>query len=574
MTIESIAQSIGQIENIAETWSLTDAVGRHSPDISNAIEKRERKLVGMFYWTWHVGHMTRYEPINISKAIEAYPEAVNDFNHKVWTRKGRHNWGESLFGYYKSVDRWVLRQHAEMLADAGVDVVFFDATNPPWIWEEAFMALGEVWTEARKDGIRAPDFVFMTPFTPHVESKEMITKLYNEIYASGLFKDLWFLWEGKPLIMGYPDNVNDAVKSFFTFRPGQGSYLTGSTREDHWGWLENFPQHGFVEDKSGNIEQVTVGVAQNATDFLSPAAMNDTNQVYGRSYTQKEGVNNREGAVNYGYNFQEQWDRAIELDPELIFVTGWNEWVMGRYEEWQGTENAFPDQFTQEYSRDIEPMKGGHGDNYYCQLVSNIRRFKGLSKSRIVSGPKNINIDGAFDDWQDVFPIFRDHKNSIAKRDANGYGSTRYINETLENDIIQSKVSRDNKNLYFNVSTVSDISVPSDQWMMLLIDIDRNKETGWEGYDFVINRTRPVDGKAVLEKCVLGWKWKAVGKIDFAMRDNQMELKIPKSILNSEVGDRSFEFKWWDNISGQVNDGMDFYINGDTAPSGRFNYVY
>ena len=29
----------------------------------------------------------------------------------------------------------------------------------------------------------------------------------------------------------------------------------------------------------------------------------------------------------------------------------------------------FVDQFDQEHSRDIEPMKGGHGDNYYYQMV-------------------------------------------------------------------------------------------------------------------------------------------------------------------------------------------------------------
>jgi len=38
---------------------------------------------------------------------------------------------------------------------------------------------------------------------------------------------------------------------------------------------------------------------------------------------------------------------------------------------------AYPDQFCDEYSRDIEPMKDGHGDNYYYQLAANIRKIKG-----------------------------------------------------------------------------------------------------------------------------------------------------------------------------------------------------
>ena len=41
----------------------------------------------------------------------------------------------------------------------------------------------------------------------------------------------------------------------------------------------------------------------------------------------------------------------------------------------------FVDEFDQEHSRDIEPMKGGHGDNYYYQMVDYIRRYKGLAQA-------------------------------------------------------------------------------------------------------------------------------------------------------------------------------------------------
>ena len=35
----------------------------------------------------------------------------------------------------------------------------------------------------------------------------------------------------------------------------------------------------------------------------------------------------------------------------------------------------------------------------------------------------------------------------------------------------------------------------------------------------------------------------------------------------------NFEFKWNDNMQENGNI-MDFYVNGDTAPGGRFNFVY
>lgn len=31
-----------------------------------------------------------------------------------------------------------------------------------------------------------------------------------------------------------------------------------------------------------------------------------------------------------GLYFDQQWQRALEVDPEFIFVTGWNEWTAGQ----------------------------------------------------------------------------------------------------------------------------------------------------------------------------------------------------------------------------------------------------
>ena len=74
---------------------------------------------------------------------------------------------------------------------------------------------------------------------------------------------------------------------------------------------------------------------------------------------------------------REQWERAIQLDPPFVMVTGWNEWTAGRYSR-PGEPVAFVDQFDQEYSRDIEPVAGLHNDNYYCQLgVANVAPLQG-----------------------------------------------------------------------------------------------------------------------------------------------------------------------------------------------------
>ena len=48
--------------------------------------------------------------------------------------------------------------------------------------------------------------------------------------------------------------------------------------------------------------------------------------------------------------------------------------------------------------------------------------------------------------------------------------------------------------------------------MWLLIDADQNAATGWEGYDFIVNRTVEPDGNTWLEKNTGGWKWTESGE--------------------------------------------------------------
>lgn len=587
LILHTKVEAQNKLINYSSNLPATDALGRSLPGYEEVGELKEDKFVGIFYWTWHTQQSNNsVKAFNASEILKKKPEAINDYYDPIWpTRKeaGSFFWSEPLYGYYLDTDRWVLYKHAEMLADAGVDMVMFDCTNGSFTWKESYMALAEVFTEARKNGIKTPQIAFMMAFGPTDGSYQAIKELYEDLYEPGLYQDLWFYWKGKPLIMAYPDRFTDVegdpevsklhqkIRAFFTFRPGQPVYNKGPMREDHWGWLEIFPQHGFVEGGTGKFEQVTVGVSQNWSKARGLTAMNAPGS-FGRSYTDANGHSKDPDAVNYGLNFQEQWDRAIELDPEFIFITGWNEWIAGRYEEWQHQHNAFPDQYNQEHSRDIEPMKDGHGDNYYYQMAANIRKFKGVPKPPIFTQNKNISIDGKFVDWKTVSPEFKSHKGNTLERNSAGWGDLVYKNTSGRNDIVASKVTSDNDNLYFFVETANSLSPADDPaWMRLFIDTDRNSATGWEGYDFVINRSSPGE-KATIEKNTGGWDWIKVAELDWKMSANKMEIAVPKAVLKLNE-DVNIEFKWSDNMQsgGEI---MDFLLHGDVAPLGRFNYYY
>ena len=562
-------------ETIYNNLSATDALNRKLPSWEEVGGIREKKYVGLFYWTWHTqqsnyGNRTAY---NVSEILEQHPDAINDFHHPIWPKDaGSFYWGEPLYGYYINTDKWVLRKHAELLALAGVDVIIFDCTNGNFTWKESYMALCDVFQEARLAGVNAPQIAFMLAFGPTQGSKEAIEEIYKDLYKPGLYKDLFFMWKGKPLIMAYPDNLSDEIKDYFTFRPGQPTYNTGPSRDDQWGWLEVYPQHGYAQRSTG-YEQVTVGVSQNWSAERGLTAMNAPN-TFGRSYTNHSGQIDETGAVNYGHNFQEQWERALKLDPQLIFVTGWNEWIAGRYEMWQQQANAFPDQFSQEKSRDIEPMSGGHGDAYYYQLVANIRRFKGMNKLEAPSPKLTVTIDGAFDEWKTVRPVYETPRGNTLHRNHSGWKGIHFTNTTGRNDFISTSVARDDENLYFLIETAENITLPSDNgWMWLFIDIDRDRKTGWEGYDYLLNRTTPSGSTITIERNTGDWKWEKCGEATYKVVGQSMELKIPRSTLSIEDKKLNFEFKWADNLQ-EAGNIMDFYLSGDVAPAGRFNFVY
>ncbi|MCX6903300.1 MAG: hypothetical protein NTW03_07450, partial [Verrucomicrobia bacterium] len=644
-------------------------------------------------------------PFDISKIIAADPSAMNHPTSPLWgPLHVPHHWGESWFDYYVSDDEGVLAKHAQMLADAGIDVVIFDVTNQ-LTYPRSWRALCRVWNRIRRHGGRTPQIAFLCPFG---DPRKVVRELWQDLYEPGLYSDLWFCWEGKPLILadgsflnythagnekwnvparlepghtlgqsfvtdkpaeavggcfptwsttnaaltltcyrqgavrepvasqrfenvsdngwlflrfapalpagaydlemsagqgrvgwwshardllprgqaladGVPtagnralrivaaDEQNVRVRRFFTFRKPQPDYFRGPTRPDMWGWLEVYPQHVFTNSR-GEKEQMTVGVAQNAvTNRLGSMSEREAR---GRSFHQ--GAFDRSpGAVLRGYNVAEQWERALQEDPPFIFVTGWNEWIAGRFNEFGGVKLPvmFVDQFDQEHSRDIEPMKGGHGDNYYYQMISYIRRFKG-ARALPPTRTRPIRMDGHFEDWAGVEPEFRDDVGDPVQRDHPGWGKgSRYVNKTGRNDIVAAKASCDAANVYFYVRTREPLSPCADpNWMLLFINADGNPTNGWLGYDFVVNRTGLTPQRTTLEQQQgEGYHWGAPVEIEYRAVGHELELAIPRAALGLTSRPATLDFKWADNIP-QTGEASDFTLYGDAAPNDRFNY--
>jgi hypothetical protein len=557
----------------ADTWVATDALGRAQPGIEEAGSLKPDKWTGIFYWTWHCPNPDG--PNDVTKMIAATPEG----SPVPWPQNGApYHWGEPELGYYIMTDPFVIRKHASMLSDAGIDVILFDTTNPPATWKPQYEALCREYTAMRKEGARTPAIAFIAPFG---DPNPVTDQLWRDLYKPGLWKELWFIWKGKPLLLANRGLIKDPeMLDFFTFRRNMPDYWKGPSGPDQWSWLEVYPQHVF-KNSEGNAEQMSVGVAQNALpNTPGPAPMSHKTGAMGRSW-HNGARDQRAGAVNLGLNFEEQWKRALEVNPEFVFITGWNEWVAGRYNEWskyKDTECYYPgglfvDEYTQEYSRDCEPMHGGHTDDYYYQLASWVRKYKGVRERPVANGPHAVAIDGSFDDWASVTPEFRDTIGDVTHRDHPGYGKTVYKNETGRNDFVISKAAYDERNLYFFVQTFKPITPHTDPyWMLLLLDSDQNARTGWLGYDYVVN-LEVTSTEATTVKAWHNGGWENVGTAQYRVNGNGMEISIQRALVGKTEGNPGLDFHWADNIQ-SFSDVSELGVNGDSAPNRRWNYRF
>ena len=305
----------------------------------------EDRLVGIAYTTWH---------------------------SPTFTKWGSGTWDLPLDGIYSSDDRDVIYKHGILLRDAGIDFVFVDWTNNTdydpetmrdkrsdfRMIEEATDVLFEVWSTIEG----APKIcIFAGPGHNgpgsvsngnHQKKVDQIWRDYVEKYP-----DLYFQYEGKPLLMCYGATPNQyGARPSWTDDRYTVRWVTGYVGQQgglyearilksrsFWSWEERGAQTYTVVD--GRVECITCTAASRAQ---SEEGASDYIPAYGR----KE-----------GFTLKQQFQRANDLGAGIVLLVSWNEWTTG-------------EQPSVEISKDLEPSQV-HGTFYYDLLCQQIKKFKG-----------------------------------------------------------------------------------------------------------------------------------------------------------------------------------------------------
>ena len=563
--------------------SAKDHLGRALPTYEEVGDVKKDKIVGLFYYLWHGYHGTQ-GPYDVTKILEKQPDAMYHPESPVWPSPEHTpmlHWGEPLFGYYLSQDPWVLRRHVQMFIDAGIDVLFFDVTNG-FTYRKSYLALFEILREYNNKGFRAPKVCFYTAPGIRGCGTGNLMDLWEQLYEPRLYPELYFYWKGKPLMICHSiRSLPDEIRDFFTWRsPTWGVPKAPNT----WAWGT---EQEVSVDENGVPEEIAVSVCRVAygtdKDYGPSRGMGDAAYgvpMIGRSWHDGK-KDTRENASHYGFQFEEQAQIALKSEASVAFVTQWNEWLVPFLTKETNTlysMDDYPirlqDEFNEEYSRDLEPMKGGYGDAYYMHLISFVRRFKGMEKPTRDTESKSVRIDSDFSQWDGTGVAYREYTGDVFPRSFRAYDAIgRYENHTGRNEFSCLKVASNDENLYFYARFEKAITfAPDNKPILLFLNGQNENAARWCEYDRMISIGK--DGKATLFACAENgtYRWEELCFVPCFVGKDRLHLQIPKKRLGIHSDAFSIEFKWADNR--MEDDVTDFYVNGDAAPRGRLNYVY
>ena len=595
----------------------TDIYGRSFGEGDVASSDRR---VGMFYFIWHGEHV--YNGINdVTKfmSTEEGNKELWDINSTIAKPYEFYYFDEPLYGYYCSDDPYVLTKHIELLTMSGIDYISLDLTNIS-IYEKNTRAVLEKLLEFQNKGWKVPLVTsFITGTDVSLNHPGRVLQFYNTFYADSRYDSLWFRDEntGKPIVevdrVSYYSKLDPIVTANLTIRNTIWPYDKRATQFDDASWMDwEYPQRVY-ENSDGNYMPVSVAqhvggafgdsvnpylkdVRNLRTDYAKKHNTFDTGgeTLYdsnrGRGWDYELNKNVPENAFK-GTNLETQWQNALNSEKTIdeVFVTGWNEWIAYKYPLSMLHPNdddiygeyldyvTFCDTCNDEFSRDLEMTKGSYGDNFYLQNMRLTRQFKFGSSITYAGAYATQDIKSY--DWKNARTYLDFEGDAIGRDFDRADHKEKYINDTNRNDIVETKMAHDDKNLYLQIKTADNIIIDEekDNNLNVWLGIKGLSAPSFDNHQFVLNRSglKNGEGTSSLEKVSKDgeFDFESAGECPFVMDKNVLSMSIPLESLGIKEGDFTVDFKIADGIS-DSSDIMNFYLDGDSAPIGRLNYRY
>jgi hypothetical protein len=320
-------------------------------------KKEGRKWVGnncrfvtILYSVWFNHMMKNNKAIQMQKDC---PSKCGGGYH-WWGKPAYKNGDINEYRFVKSDGKpnvELIDYHADLLYSAGIDFISIDLSNgeQPLIIESAQAVIQRYSERPLETTPRIALFVL---------NEKSVEFMRNKFYNNPSYKNVWFMYEDKPLILVANTNGNNPIPN-----------ISGFTCRRCWGLLSN-------DNNAWTFKQNTTVPGQLHVPFVNPHNQ-DVEQMSASVAVQESYISDpktrRVGRDN-GLYFNNQWRNILKYKPTFVFVTAWNEW--GAENQRTPPDYAFVDAYGQEFSSDIEPMSGGHTTNYYDLLKQWIMQYK------------------------------------------------------------------------------------------------------------------------------------------------------------------------------------------------------
>lgn len=587
--IETPTEPVADVTSSRLLYALSDT----GLEVMAPQDAASEKQVGIFYFVWQGTENTQpqiYDNTEILSRMDL--TGKTSISLSEWQAAGGgpkgdfHWWGQPLFGYYDMNDKWVISRHLQMFAQAGIDFIVLDQTNGVREgYIQRITSVYEVAYDLQQQGVRVPKIAIMS----YDDGPATVDKLYYYFFFKHPeWSSLHYHWNDheKPVIFdniaGYTKTATAQInteKKLASYDPAvtaavelrDVSFPHETNHADYNGTgllyldFRKLPQ--VIRDKSdGGYTFMSISVAEICGTNCSTANILIETADRSRNF---DGTCNVEWhgqpeAWRYGYNFARQLDHALKRDPDMIFITGWNEWIAQLQVRADGSISLI-DNADINNSRDIEPMSGGYGDNYYLQMCRYISQFKYGTVALAPAGEATVDLTADSEAWLAAGAVsYDDPTGDGVARDhqAAAVSSIRYTTPAADNDITCLYVAADADATYLRVETAEAVKEAEKAGNLVLLI-----KTGDKTY--AVNRAGGTATTCPVEELVDG-NWKAVGEATCRTEGDRFSVAVSAELIPNRD---TLYIKWADGIVDPA-DRMAFYTCPEAAPYGGMFWAF
>jgi len=228
-------------------------------------------------------------------------------------------------GYYRSDDPSILKRQLHDMRRAGIDAIVYDVfSTGKWDLtdlpkDKVLPLLVKALSEQKAESRKLQLIIWLEKYldNPTVEQYEYALKYVREHLAE---RDFYYRFNGKPLVVVFLNGRNDAINEIECSTSDIEIRRIRPYYSDVWCYVDFYPQ--LINKEWTVVSPGFDDYMENA--YIARHVKKDDSADLEEIHRRRLFADREEGAF-----FERQMLRARQVDPAIIFISGWNDWQYG-----------------------------------------------------------------------------------------------------------------------------------------------------------------------------------------------------------------------------------------------------